>query len=408
MMMSRLVVDSVVTWAREYKVDGFRFDLMGHHPRANILEVRVAWTTSATAATSTCTARAGTSARWRTTPGSPRPPRSTWPAPASARSTTGCATRPAAAARSVTTRRCRASRPGSARGRRCRVHDRIKVGLAGGLATYRFVTHTGAEQSGAQIDYNGSPSGYAAAPGETVNYVDAHDNEILYDAMAFKLPADTLPVDRARMQVLALSLVVLGQGVGFVALGSERLRSKSLDRNSFNSGDWFNQIRWDGATGNGFGLGLPPAPDNEDKWPFARPLLADPALVPSRGRDRAGRRALPRAAADPPLVTGLRPAHRRGGAAAGDVPARRPVRGARRDRDVPGRHRSGPALAPTGGGLQRDRRGGVPDGAGVPADLRLHPELVASADPLLRTATAAAGRVTVPARSVAVYVADLH
>ena len=41
-MMSRLVVESVVTWAREYKVDGFRFDLMGHHPRANILAVRVA------------------------------------------------------------------------------------------------------------------------------------------------------------------------------------------------------------------------------------------------------------------------------------------------------------------------------------------------------------------------------
>jgi pullulanase-type alpha-1,6-glucosidase len=39
-MMGRLVVDSVVTWAKEYKVDGFRFDLMGHHPKANILAVR--------------------------------------------------------------------------------------------------------------------------------------------------------------------------------------------------------------------------------------------------------------------------------------------------------------------------------------------------------------------------------
>jgi hypothetical protein len=46
---------------------------------------------------------------------------------------------------------------------------------------------------------------------------------------------------------------------------------------------------------------------------------------------------------------------------------------------------------------------------GVVADgLHLHPELVASADPVLRTATAAAGRLTVPARSVAVYVADLR
>ena len=34
------MVDSVVTWAREYKVDGFRFDLMGHHSKANMLTVR--------------------------------------------------------------------------------------------------------------------------------------------------------------------------------------------------------------------------------------------------------------------------------------------------------------------------------------------------------------------------------
>ena len=42
----------------------------------------------------------------------------------------------------------------------------------------------------------------------------------------------------------------------------------------------------------------------------------------------------------------------------------------------------------------------------VEAD-RLHPELTTSADPLLRTATASDGLVTVPPRSVAVFVADL-
>ena len=36
------MVDSVVTWATEYKVDGFRFDLMGHHSKANLLAVRAA------------------------------------------------------------------------------------------------------------------------------------------------------------------------------------------------------------------------------------------------------------------------------------------------------------------------------------------------------------------------------
>src|SRR5690348_13471903 len=40
MMMGKLVVDSITTWAKEYKVDGFRFDLMGFQPKANILAVR--------------------------------------------------------------------------------------------------------------------------------------------------------------------------------------------------------------------------------------------------------------------------------------------------------------------------------------------------------------------------------
>jgi pullulanase-type alpha-1,6-glucosidase len=41
-MMERLMVDSVVTWARDYKIDGFRFDLMGHHMKRNLLAVRAA------------------------------------------------------------------------------------------------------------------------------------------------------------------------------------------------------------------------------------------------------------------------------------------------------------------------------------------------------------------------------
>src|SRR5262249_52707124 len=40
LMMEKLMVDSLVTWARAYKVDGFRFDLMGHHMKSNLLKVR--------------------------------------------------------------------------------------------------------------------------------------------------------------------------------------------------------------------------------------------------------------------------------------------------------------------------------------------------------------------------------
>jgi hypothetical protein len=53
-----------------------------------------------------------------------------------------------------------------------------------------------------------------------------------------------------------------------------------MDRNSFNSGDWFNRVDWS-ARDNFFGAGLPPAPDNESSWPWMRPRLADPRLRPS-------------------------------------------------------------------------------------------------------------------------------
>lgn len=114
-----------------------------------------------------------------------------------------------------------------------------------------------------------------------MTYVDAHDNEILFDSLAYKLPQSTSALDRARMQVLALSTVVLSQGTGFATAGSDRLRSKSLDKNSYDSGDWFNAIQWDCAQGNGFGRGLPPAWDNSARWPYAQPLLADRSLVPT-------------------------------------------------------------------------------------------------------------------------------
>ena len=41
-MMEKLMVDSLVTWAEDYKVDGFRFDLMGHHMVANMVAVQEA------------------------------------------------------------------------------------------------------------------------------------------------------------------------------------------------------------------------------------------------------------------------------------------------------------------------------------------------------------------------------
>ena len=48
------------------------------------------------------------------------------------------------------------------------------------------------------------------------------------------------------MNTLSLSTVALSQGVVFWHAGTDLLRSKSLDRNSYDSGDWFNRIDWAG------------------------------------------------------------------------------------------------------------------------------------------------------------------
>ncbi|MFB9359950.1 pullulanase-type alpha-1,6-glucosidase [Actinoplanes nipponensis] len=300
-MMGKLVVDSLVTWAKAYKVDGFRFDLMGHHPKANILAVRAALdrlTVARDGVDGKSIYLYGEGWDFGEVAGDARFVQATQRNMAG----TGIGTfndrlRDAVRGGGPFDDNPRIQGFGSGlftdpngdpangtaaeqKARLLHQQDLIKVGLTGNLAKYRFTGSAGTAVTGDQIDYNGAPAGYTAAPGEAITYVDAHDNEILYDALAYKLPAGTSAVDRAKMQSVALATTALGQGVGFVTAGSERLRSKSLDRNSFNSGDWFNQITWDCAKGNGFGRGLPPAVDNESKWPYAKPLLAEEKLVP--------------------------------------------------------------------------------------------------------------------------------
>ena len=157
--------------------------------------------------------------------------------------------------------------------------DWIRAGLAGNLRDFRFTDASGAKVSGAQVDYNGKPTGYAASPVETINYVSAHDNQCLFDAIQLKSPEGDTAAARARRQALAMSLVALGQGIPFFMAGDDLLRSKDMDADSFNSGDWFNKIDWTGR-GNNWGIGLPLASVNRKQWPIEQPLLQNAALKP--------------------------------------------------------------------------------------------------------------------------------
>ncbi|RKE18823.1 pullulanase-type alpha-1,6-glucosidase [Streptomyces sp. TLI_171] len=298
-MMNKLVVDSVVTWAKQYRVDGFRFDLMGLDPKSTMLDVQSAlrgltpqkdgvsgkdvflygegWNFGTVANDSrfvqaTQVNMAGTGIatfndRVRDAGRGGNYMLSSAPQQGFA---SGLFTDPNGSADNGT--------PAEQKARLLHQMDQIKVGLTGNLAGYRFTDSSGTGVTGAGVDYNGAPTGYAAAPGEAVEYLDAHDNADLYDALAFKLPQGTSPADRARMQALGLSLTALSQGPGFAQAGSDLLRSKSLDANSFDSGDWFNSISWDCTRGNGWGRGLPMAADNQSMWDRSKQLLADPKL----------------------------------------------------------------------------------------------------------------------------------
>jgi pullulanase/glycogen debranching enzyme len=150
--------------------------------------------------------------------------------------------------------------------------DVIKVGLAGSIRSFVLRTHWDADLPLEQLSYNGQPAGYVLNPGEVVNYVENHDNQTLFDNNAYKLPTTTSKEDRARVQILGAAINAFSQGVAYFHAGVDTLRSKSLDRNSYNSGDWFNRLDW-GYADNNFGVGLPMQADNGSNWSLMSPLL---------------------------------------------------------------------------------------------------------------------------------------
>ncbi len=293
-MMGKLMIDSAVLWTKAYHIDSFRFDLMGHQPRATMeaLQRRV----NAAAGRHVNLIGEG----WNfgeVADGKRFVQASQLSLNGSGIGTFSDRGRDAVrgggagdAGRDMFTRQGyvnglvydRNEHAGSTDGAAglLKAADLVKVGLAGTLRTYPLRTHTGEVRELQRIDYGGQPAGYASEPGEVVNYVENHDNQTLYDLNVLRLPASTSTADRARVQVLAAAINAFSQGVAYFHAGFDILRSKSLDRNSFESGDWFNRLDWT-YRDNHFGTGLPPAADNGKDYPLFQPLLANPGFKPA-------------------------------------------------------------------------------------------------------------------------------
>ena len=293
-MMAKLMRDSVLWWARHYAIDSFRFDLMGHQPKAEMVDLKVrleratgraiqligeGWNFGEVAdgarfEQASQLSLGGTGigtfsdrARDAVRGGGPSDHGSSLVKAQGY--INGLVYDPNAQADST--------RPTADL---LRAGDLVRVGLAGSVRDVALHTHDGATKRLQELDYGGQSAGYAREPTEVVNYVENHDNQTLFDINAFKLPANTSREDRARVQMLGAAINMFSQGVAYFHAGIDTLRSKSLDRNSFDSGDWFNRLDWT-YTDNYFATGLPPQQDNGEDWTLMKPILANPLIKPT-------------------------------------------------------------------------------------------------------------------------------
>jgi pullulanase len=236
-MVRKYIVDSVVYWATEYHVDGFRFDLMGIHDIETMNAIREAlnevdptilvygegWTGGA----------------------------STLPDSERALKVNMSSLNTGIAAFSDDIRD----------GIKGSVFDSMDQGFVTGKAgmedTIKFGVVASTEHS--QVDYtkvNYSDAPWAVEPTQTISYASAHDNNTLWDKIAISNASDSVE-DRIKMNLLSGAIVLTSQGTPFFQAGEEILRSKPADEtgasfvdNSYNSPDSVNSIKWDTVSTN--------------------------------------------------------------------------------------------------------------------------------------------------------------
>lgn len=300
-MMEKLIIDALVLNARDYKIDGFRFDILSFMFTYNITDIKAALkalTPEKDGVDGSKIYLYGEGFNFGDTANNQIGPNASQinlygygvgtfndrirdgirgGSPFTDERVQGFATGLFTDPSSFTNR---GLSPSAQQGQLLQYSDWILVGLTGNLRDYTFISSAGTTVTGAQVNYNGQPTGYTRTPFEAVNYASVHDNQDLFDAVQLKANASDSIATRARRQIMGMSMVTLGEGIPFFQAGDDMLRSKDMDQNSYNSGDWFNKIDWSGNTAN-WGIGLPIASQNQGQWPIMTPLLSNPAYTPT-------------------------------------------------------------------------------------------------------------------------------
>ena len=117
------------------------------------------------------------------------------------------------------------------------MEEEIKFAVVG--ATYHSQAQEGKEVS------------WAGTAGQCINYVSAHDDLTLWDKLALTNP-DADEETRKAMNKLAAAIVYTSQGVPFMQAGEEMLRTKpgeevagKFTKNSYNKPDAINSLKWE-------------------------------------------------------------------------------------------------------------------------------------------------------------------
>lgn len=285
-MMAKLMIDSLVIWANHYKIDGFRFDLMGHQPKAAMLEAREAvravdpdtyfygegWNFGEVANNAqfeqaaqlplagteigTFTDRLRDAVRGG----------SSFVSGDDIRFGQGIGNGLSILPNELQVADNQLAEKEDAQQAEYSVSmDQVRVGLAGNLAEFPLQDASGADVLGKDVLYGNAPTGYALDPADTINYVSKHDNQTLWDNNQYRFAFATTTNQRVRMQNLSLAYPLFAQGIPFLHMGSELLRSKSFLRDSYDYGDWFNVVDF-AKQGNNYNVGLPPSVKDEANW----------------------------------------------------------------------------------------------------------------------------------------------
>jgi pullulanase len=224
-MYRKFMVDSVSYWAEEYKLDGFRFDLMGLHDLETMRQIE-----AAVHAINPDALIYGEG----------------W--------TMGSTIDGSAQANQTQIDKIKPSQ--GAAGAVAVFNDAIRDGLKGSVfqATSKGYINGNYKGTAQNVKF-GIAGGSISGPGwrvsknGVINYMSAHDNNTLWDKLAMANPDNTVE-ERLAMNRLGAAIVMISQGTPFWQAGEEMLRSKpkgdgTFDENSYKSSDAINNIDWE-------------------------------------------------------------------------------------------------------------------------------------------------------------------